>query len=212
VLTLSRIESGAFRTAMMPVDLADVITAAVAALRPAAARKEVSLTLSYPGPDSNLLVAGDSGQLDRVLVTLLSNAVKFTPEHGEVHVSARAEGPLLVVEVSDTGLGIPASDQADLFTRFFRASNAVDRSIPGAGLGLAIAATIIGNHSGEIALESQEGKGTTVTVQIPLLGVRLESGPPQQSPDEDPRVRDWRRGSSAAVSSGTAAESGGGPA
>jgi signal transduction histidine kinase len=170
VLTLSRIESGAFRTVMMRVDLADVITAAVAALRPAAARKEVSLFLSYPGPDSNLLVAGDPGQLDRVLVTLLSNAVKFTPAYGEVHVSARAEGPRLVVGVRDTGLGIPASEQADLFTRFFRAPNAVGRSVPGAGLGLAIAAAIIGNHGGEIALESREGKGTTVTVQIPLLG------------------------------------------
>jgi two-component system, OmpR family, phosphate regulon sensor histidine kinase PhoR len=169
VLTLSRIESGAFRTAMMPVDLADVITAAVAALRPAAARKEVSLALSYPGPDSNLLVAGDSGQLDRVLVTLLSNAVKFTPEHGEVHVSARAEGPELVVEIRDTGLGIPACDQADLFTRFFRGSNAVARSIPGAGLGLAIVRTVVANHGGEIDLQSQEDVGTVATVRLPLL-------------------------------------------
>jgi signal transduction histidine kinase len=63
-----------------------------------------------------------------------------------------------VVEVGDTGLGIPASDQADLCTRFFRASNAVDGSVPGAGPGRPIAATIIGNHGGEIALESQEGR------------------------------------------------------
>jgi hypothetical protein len=116
-----------------------------------------------------------------------------------------------VVGVRDTGPGIPASEQADLFTRFFRASNAVDRSVPGAGLGLAIAAAIIGNHGGEIALESREGKGTTVTVQIPRLGDRAYPGPPQRA-GEDPRVRDWRLGRGAAVSSGAAAEGGGGPA
>ena len=170
VLTLSRIESGAFTTVKMPVNLTDVIAAAVAALRPAAAAKDVSLTLSYPAPDGSLVVAGDPGQLDRVLMNLLSNAVKFTPTGGSIQVSARTERDMAQVEVSDNGLGIPASDQQELFTRFFRASNAVERSIPGTGLGLAIVRTIVDNHGGHITIDSHEGEGTTVLVAIPLLG------------------------------------------
>ena len=194
VLTLSRIESGAFKTAMMPVDLSDVISAAVSALRPAAARKEVSLSLSYAGSGSNLLVAGDPGQLDRVLTSLLSNAVKFTPEQGEIHVSVKTAGHMVEIGVSDTGLGIPARDQAELFTRFFRASNAVHRSIPGTGLGLAIVRTIIDNHGGEIAVQSQEGKGTTVTVRIPRLGFRGDTDSRQPMAEGEPPEPQWQPG------------------
>ena len=104
-----------------------------------------------------------------MLVNLLSNAVKFTPEQGEVVVSARTEGPMVVVEVSDTGIGIPAPDRAGLFARFFRASNAIDRSIPGTGLGLAIVRAIVVNHGGHIDLQSQENNGTTITLKLPLL-------------------------------------------
>jgi signal transduction histidine kinase len=170
VLTLSRIESGAFTTVKMPVNLTDVIAAAVAALRPAAAAKDISLSLSHPGPDGSLVVAGDPGQLDRVLMNLLSNAVKFTSTGGSIRVSASTEQDMALMEVTDNGLGIPASDQQELFGRFFRASNAVERSIPGTGLGLAIVRTIVDNHAGEITIDSQEGEGTTVLVKIPMLG------------------------------------------
>lgn len=90
MLTLSRIESGAFKTATMPVHLEDVIAAVVAALQPAAARRGVSLSLSLSlslaGAGASLVVAGDPGQLDRVLMNLLSNAVKFTSGGGDVRV------------------------------------------------------------------------------------------------------------------------------
>jgi two-component system, OmpR family, phosphate regulon sensor histidine kinase PhoR len=72
------------------------------------------------------------------------------------------------VSVADTGIGIPEADKKDLFTRFFRASNATQRAIPGTGLGLAIIQTIIAGHGGELSLQSQEGNGTTVTVRLPL--------------------------------------------
>jgi len=101
-------------------------------------------------------------------MNLLSNAVKFTPEGGEILVGAGTEETLAVLTVTDSGIGIPDGDQAKLFTRFFRASNAVYRSIPGTGLGLAIVRTIVDNHSGELAVLSREGKGTTVSVRFPL--------------------------------------------
>jgi signal transduction histidine kinase/CHASE3 domain sensor protein len=232
VLTLSRIESGAFKTAMMPVYLEDVITAVVAALQPAAARRGVSLSLSLAGAGAgagagaSLVVAGDPGQLDRVLMNLLSNAVKFTSEGGDVRVTATVDDGMAAVKVSDTGLGIPERDQKGLFTRFFRASNAVERSIPGSGLGLAIVRTIVDNHGGDIAVESREGEGTTVTLRIPLLAAtgagyaRREmpgrdapprgnhrSAPPRENPGDGPGA-----GEGGTAIGGHAHRSGGGPA
>jgi signal transduction histidine kinase len=109
-----------------------------------------------------------------VLVNLLSNAVKFTPDGGHITVTAAATGGSAVITVTDTGIGIPAHDQQELFTRFFRASNAIQQSIPGTGLGLAIVRTIVTNHGGTITLTSREGQGTTFTIHIPLVG---EGGP-----------------------------------
>jgi signal transduction histidine kinase len=77
---------------------------------------------------------------------------------------------MAVLRVSDTGIGIPDRERKELFNRFFRASNAVEESIPGTGLGLAIARTIVTNHHGDLDVASLEGEGTTVTVRVPLLG------------------------------------------
>ena len=167
VFTLAKLESGAFTTVMRPVDLADVIRAATDAVWPSVIAGELALTTG--ATEGELLVEGDASQLDRVVINLLSNAVKFTPKGGSVEVSAFAEGKSAVIRVSDTGIGIPASDQKELFNRFFRASNATGRSIPGTGLGLAIVRMIVVNHSGDIDLKSTEGAGTTVTVWLPLL-------------------------------------------
>ena len=169
VLTLSKIESGAFTSMMRPVSLAEIVAAEVAALQPAAAAK--GLTLSWQDSDHSLMVNGDPGQLDRLVLNLLSNAVKFTPAGGSVGITVGtgSDGDLAMVRVSDTGIGIPEGEQKELFTRFFRASNAVEDSIPGTGLGLAIARTIVASHRGDLAMTSREGQGTTVTVRIPLL-------------------------------------------
>ena len=167
VFTLAKLESGAFTTVMRPVDLTDVIRAAAAAVLPSVIAGELALTVSPA--EGELMVDGDASQLDRVVINLLSNSVKFTPKGGSVEVSAFAEGRSAVIRVSDTGIGIPASDHKELFNRFFRASNATGRSIPGTGLGLAIVRMIVVNHGGDIDLKSAEGAGTTVTVWLPLL-------------------------------------------
>jgi signal transduction histidine kinase len=166
VFMLSKLESGAIATVMRPVNLAEVIAGAVQEEQPEVAGKGLTLTTAYPGDD--LIVAGDAGQLDRVLVNLVSNAVKFTPSGGRIEVTGAAEGGVAVVAVHDSGIGIPEDDQKELFTRFFRASNAREQCIHGTGLGLAIVRTIVDNHGGEVALASHEGQGTTVVVRIPL--------------------------------------------
>ena len=184
ILTLSNIESRSFRTAMEPVNVADVVSGSVEALRPEAAGKGLTLTVTAP---PSLLVSGDPGQLDRMTINLLSNAVKFTPAGGRVEAGVTREDGLAVITVSDTGIGIPERDQKELFTRFFRASNATERSIPGTGLGLAIVHTIVANHGGDLRLRSREGEGTTVTARIPLLNGRdAATGPGPASRAEPP--------------------------
>jgi two-component system phosphate regulon sensor histidine kinase PhoR len=149
------------------VDLAEVILGAAEAVRPSVLAGELTLTLD--NASSELMVHGDASQLDRVMINLLSNAVKFTPKGGRIEVASCAEESTAVISVTDTGIGVPGGDQKELFSRFFRASNATGRSIPGTGLGLAIVRMIVVNHGGDIDLQSREGAGTTVTVRLPLL-------------------------------------------
>ncbi len=166
VLTLSKIESGAFKASPQPVDLAEIAYSVVVALLPAAAGKGVSLTVE--APRGGLIISGDPGQLDRALMNVVSNALKFTPEQGAVRVVTGADNGWGVVSVQDNGTGIPQADQPALFTRFFRGTNAIERSLPGTGLGLAIVRTIVDNHGGQVIVESAEGRGTTVTLRLPL--------------------------------------------
>ena len=175
LLTLSGMESGTFTTETTPVDLLDVISGAGEDVQPAASRKGIAVTTACP--DGGMIVNADANQLARVMTNLLSNAVKFTPAGGQVRVTAEAAAGWAVVCVTDTGIGIPDTDQKDLFTRFFRASNATKRAIPGTGLGLAITQTIIAGHGGDMELQSQEGKGTTVTVRLPLAEPVPPAGP-----------------------------------
>jgi signal transduction histidine kinase len=167
VFTLAKLESSAFSPPMRPVHVAEVVTSAMDAVRPSAAAGKLTLACSRPAAD--LVVPGDSAELERLLINLLSNAVKFTPERGEIDVSTAADHGTAVIRVKDTGIGIPAHDQKELFTRFYRASNATARHIPGTGLGLTIVRTIVTRHGGDLSLESVEDAGTTVTVRLPLL-------------------------------------------
>ncbi|MFF5292093.1 sensor histidine kinase [Paractinoplanes globisporus] len=164
ILTLSRIESGGFRSEPGEVDLAQVVERAITEIGPVAAKASVGLHAEVRGP---LPLRGDGVQLDRVLANLLGNAVKFTPAAGTVTVRAAHDAGEAVLVVADTGMGIPESEQKALFVRFFRATNAIRRAVPGTGLGLAICRKIVDNHGGTIAVASAENMGTTVTVRLP---------------------------------------------
>jgi signal transduction histidine kinase len=164
LLTLSRIEAGTFRTVREPTDVADLVKAAVRAIR-ASASPDIAVELSAPaGP---MLAQVDPRQIDRALVNLLSNAVKFTLPGGAVTVTAAEDGADIVVSVSDTGIGIPSGEQGRLFTRFFRASTAQRAAVAGVGLGLSITKAITTAHGGTLDLHSVEGTGTTFTLTLP---------------------------------------------
>ena len=167
LFTLTKIESGTSQSVPRPVNLLDIVRDAAQVVQPMVT--STGLTLTVTCPDGSLAVNGDVSQLDRVVMNLLSNAAKFTSPGGRIRVTAARDGDAAVISVSDTGIGIPDKDKDALFSRFFRASNAVRRSIPGTGLGLTIVGTIVAEHGGEVAVHSTEGVGTTVTVRLPLL-------------------------------------------
>ena len=115
----------------------------------------------------------DEVQLQQVFTNLVSNAIKFTPGGGQIDVvsgtQADADGTRwATISVSDTGMGISSDEIAHIFTRFYRASNAMSGAVPGTGLGLAITQDIVQRHGGRIDVTSELGVGTTVTVKLPL--------------------------------------------
>jgi two-component system, OmpR family, phosphate regulon sensor histidine kinase PhoR len=130
-------------------------------------------------PDGVLTAVVDSDRISQVLTNLVSNAIKSTPDDGRLGVSLAVAGDHAVLRVSDSGIGISDDDRERLFERFFRAGNALERAIPGTGLGLAICKGIVGAHGGRLEVDSALGRGTTVTVMVPL-----ESAPGQGECDE----------------------------
>ena len=172
LLFVAQLDSGRLALQAEPVALDALVHEAVESARPAAETKGIRLESSVERP---VTVLADRARLAQLLDNLVSNAVKFTPE-GAVAVSLRPDGERVLVEVVDTGIGIPASEQRHLFERFFRSSVATERAIQGTGLGLVIAKAIAEAHGGSIELESAENAGTTFRVALPLGGVPVFAG------------------------------------
>jgi signal transduction histidine kinase len=164
VLMISKVEAGAVRSERLPIPLARVVDHVVTSLRPQADAAGVTID-AFPVP-VEAVVLGDHSQIDRMLLNLVGNAVKFTPRRGRVSITVHVTGDEVVLRVEDTGIGIPSGELSSLFTRFYRASNATQRQIPGTGLGLAIIAGIVAAHDGQVDVDSVEGRGTTFTVTL----------------------------------------------
>ena len=126
------------------------------------------LRVEFDVPSDPVIINGDARNLERLTTNLLTNAVKFTPDGGLVRCTLRRVGETATIAVTDTGMGIPAADQAELFTRFFRACETEKGDIPGSGLGLNIVASIAHNHGGTVSVESVPGQGATFVVELPL--------------------------------------------
>jgi two-component system sensor histidine kinase/response regulator len=165
LLFLAQIEAGRLSLEVGAVDLAAIAAESVETARPIAEEKGITLTLAT-GPLA--LVAGDRARLAQLLDNLISNGVKFTPAGGRVDVRVRGQRGQALVEVRDTGMGIPSEEQVHLFERFFRTAQATEQAIPGTGLGLAISKAIVHGHGGQITVASAEGSGTTFRVSIPI--------------------------------------------
>jgi PAS domain S-box-containing protein len=166
LLLKAQVNAGKVTLNMKEVDLAALVEQSVTASVPAAAGREITLacdTRSLPP------VSADPVRIGQVIDNLISNALKFTPAGGRVDVRAEQSGDVVRIEVADTGMGIPEGEQERLFERFYRTSQAQERAVPGAGLGLAIAKAIVEAHGGEISCTSAAGAGTTFAIELPLV-------------------------------------------
>jgi len=173
VLVLSRIEGVVDRTSYVEVSVRALVTRAVQELSLFAETSGIEVEVDA-GPEA-AIAWGDPASLDRAVVNILGNAIKFSRPGGVVTImgSLDEDSGRVLISCEDRGAGIPAADQGNLFTRFFRASNAMRDAIPGSGLGLSIVKQIVQDqHGGEVRLVSIEGEGTTVVIDLPLYDPR----------------------------------------
>lgn len=164
LLTLSRLESHQMTIVSAPVDIKELILATTDGFRMQAMDK--GLKISADIPDGLPKVSGDKDRIEQVVVNLLDNAIKYTPTGGRVRVAACAKNKAVQVDITDTGIGIPAEDMPRIFERFYRVDKARSRELGGTGLGLAIVKHIINAHNGKLNVESKPGKGSTFSFSL----------------------------------------------
>jgi PAS domain S-box-containing protein len=171
LLDASRAQAGKLRLDPVPVDLRDLAAATVERRQAVLATAAVSYVLHSRLTPVAAPILADRARLDQVLDNLLENAVKYSPYGGRVDVIVETRAGRALVRFRDEGIGIPAEDQASLFTPFFRARNASAQNLPGLGLGLHLSQLIVEAHGGTITVESVEDQGTTITIDLPLASV-----------------------------------------
>jgi len=172
LLDLGRIELGV-DLQVEPVLVLDVLERVVGTLQTQANQKEVDLSLELP-KDLPPHIEADPALFHQAVYNLVENAIKYTPQGGQVFLRVRAAPTDLLIEVQDTGIGISADDMTRLFERFYRGKSRAARAQHGTGLGLAIVRSIAERHGGRVWADSIEGKGSTFHLQVPLKQPRQD--------------------------------------
>jgi two-component system phosphate regulon sensor histidine kinase PhoR len=168
LLELSNIESGRVTLVPKRLDLGEVVAGVAAMFERRTGQSHQTLERTVP---VGLSVQADRDRLVQILVNLVDNAVKFTPEGGRIGIEAGPAGDGRVeIRVSDTGIGIPSTDLPRITERFYRVDKDRSREVGGTGLGLAITKHLVQAHGGELHVESALGQGTTVTFTLPAGG------------------------------------------
>jgi signal transduction histidine kinase len=165
LLTMSRIDANRLTITPANVGIAALLDGVADAMRPLA--DAAGLSLVIPPVDPVATAWADERAVERALLNLVSNAIKFTPSGGSVTLTAEPTDGGLHVTVSDTGVGIPLDEQDQLFTRFFRSSESRARAVQGTGLGLAIVRHIVEAHGGTVGVRSEPGRGTDFWFTLP---------------------------------------------
>ena len=173
ILDVSRIVTGKLRIEVHPIELAPIIEMAIDAVRPAAEAKSINIRTSIDA--AAVVLKGDPNRLQQVVWNLLANAVKFTPNGGDVHIELKHNNEQAEIIVSDTGKGISPDFLPFVFDRFSQAEGHITRRHGGLGLGLAIVRHLVEMHGGSIRVESAgEGQGATFTVELPVTDHEIE--------------------------------------
>ncbi|MDX8517045.1 PAS domain-containing sensor histidine kinase [Mesorhizobium dulcispinae] len=176
ILDVSRIEAGAYATELEPFRFGDAVDMCRSMMRPLADAKSIALGAQI-APDAGEINA-DRRAIQQILINLVSNAVKFTPDGGSVVIGAKRVGSRLHFWVSDTGIGIAEDDMANLGKPFMQIQNDYTRRFEGTGLGLSLVKGLVTLHEGTMSIESAPGEGTTVTISLPVNGPKRRSGAP----------------------------------
>jgi signal transduction histidine kinase len=166
LLNITRMESGAIATSVRNIKIDNLVREVVRELSVPASNKQLKLDLSISGKYS-ASVRTDRAILKEIIINLVSNAVKYTPPKGKVHIKARLRKDQVLIQISDTGWGIPKYSQDQIFSKFFRAENIVKRETTGTGLGLYLVKGLVESINGKIWFESREGEGTDFFLSLP---------------------------------------------
>ncbi|GAB4193487.1 MAG: hypothetical protein OHK0022_08440 [Roseiflexaceae bacterium] len=164
LLDISRLQLGRLQLALAPLDLCDVVRQVVDEMRLVLDQHPLTLQL----PDTPVMLSGDSVRLHQVVQNLLENAVKYSPDKTPILVRVAVQGGQVTLAVIDQGIGIPATDLPQIFTRFYRASNVDGALSSGLGLGLSVIRELVTLHGGTITVQSVQGQGSTFTLSLPL--------------------------------------------
>jgi signal transduction histidine kinase len=165
LFAIARLEAGEARMGHEVFDLAELARSTVEQMQLLAEDKNLSITIDAANP---VFVMGDAPRLKQVIVNLFDNAIKYTPDGGAIALSVSALAAKAVFAVKDNGAGIAPDALPHIFERFYRSEKARSSSAHGAGLGLSIVRSICQAHGGTVNVQSAEGKGATVTVELPL--------------------------------------------
>ena len=172
LLELSRYDSGASTLTIEEFSIEQAVRDVYAAIALEARKRShvLNLELEWKLPS----IKGDRSKIEQVLMNIIANALKYTPDGGTIAIYSGRTGDDVWVKIEDTGVGIPPEDLSRVFDRFYRVDKARSRESGGTGLGLSIAKEIIGRHGGNISVESTPGVGTSVTVKLPIEGSVIE--------------------------------------
>jgi signal transduction histidine kinase len=165
LLVLVKVDTEEIMLDQEPVDIVELVESTLRGLQILAQQKNINIETYY---DDHPTLKGDAIKLRQVVSNIIDNAIKYSPEGGRVTVEVYKGTGVAVIKVSDTGIGIPTEDLPHIFDRFFRVDKARSRATGGTGLGLSIAHKIVLMHGGNIRVASQEGKGTSFYIELPL--------------------------------------------
>jgi signal transduction histidine kinase len=182
ILTLATMDAGTMELKQSVIDVPAVIDAAILGVREAAQRARLSVHIAV-ADDATHLVA-DEARLRQILYNLLSNAVGFSKPGGKIGITARRDGGTIEFAIADNGIGIPKDEQARVFDRF--ESRTMGSGHRGAGLGLSIVKSLVELHGGSVSLDSEPGRGTRVTVRLPVDGRPAKAPARPALPQEGP--------------------------
>jgi PAS domain S-box-containing protein len=166
LLVVSRLEAGAIKLNLSPVNISETIKEAIELLLPQINSKKQKIKMNIPSGVP--MVEGDNQRINQILVNLLSNAYKYTPEGGSISVSLNKEDDWVRINVKDSGIGLSKAEMEKLFTKFYRAENPETTKAGGTGLGLWITRSLVNMHGGDISVVSEPGKGATFTFTLPI--------------------------------------------